>query len=310
MTHFIIRRAIQSFLLLIGVSLVSFFIQRIAPGGPSAFTENPRLPASYALEQRHAFGLDQPLQVQYAKWLWQVGHLNFGRSFADQRPAMDKILDRLPNTLELAGTALVLGLLGIPIGIAAALRRGGIFDQSLRLVTVLGNAIPTWWLGLVILILSVKTVDIFPLAGVGDGLFDRIHHLILPALLLAIGGWLVYSRYMRSELLEVLGQDYVRTARAKGLTERTVILSHALRNAMIVIITLLGSELAGLLSVGVIMESVFSWPGTGRLLWESALSRDYPVLMAEVVLGATFVILGNFLADIAYGFVDPRIKYE
>jgi peptide/nickel transport system permease protein len=310
MLHFIIRRAIQSFFLLIGISLISFFLQRIAPGGPAAFTENPRLPASYAQEQRHAFGLDQPIPVQYAKWLWQVAHLNFGRSFADQRPAMDKILDRLPNTLELAGTALILGLLGIPIGIAAALRRGGIFDQNLRLVTVLGNAIPTWWLGLVILIISVKTFDLFPLAGVGDGLFDRIHHLILPAVLLAIGGWLVYSRYMRSELLEVLGQDYVRTARAKGLTERTVILSHALRNAMIVIITLLGGELAGLLSVGVIMESVFSWPGTGRLLWESALARDYPVLMAEVVLGSTFVIMGNFLADIAYGFVDPRIKYE
>jgi len=310
MTHFIIRRGIQSFFLLLGVTLLSFVILHVAPGGPAAFTENPRLPAGYAREQRHVLGLDQPIPIQYAKWLWQIAHFNFGRSFTDQRPAMAKILDRLPNTLELAGTALVLGLLGIPIGITAALRRGGIFDQTLRFTTVVGNAIPTWWLGLVILIVSVKTIDIFPLDGVGDGFFDRVHHLLLPAVLLAIGSWLVYSRYMRSELLEVLGQDYVRTARAKGLAERTVILSHAVRNALIVIITLLGSELAGLLSVGVIMESVFSWPGTGRLLWESALARDYPVLMAEVVLGCFLVIFGNFLADIAYGFVDPRIKYE
>ena len=310
MTHFIIRRAIQSFFLLLGVTLLSFVILHIAPGGPAAFTENPRLPPSYALEQRHALGLDQPIPVQYVKWLWQIAHLNFGRSFTDQRPAMAKILDRLPNTIELAGTALILGLLGIPIGIAAALRRGGVYDQSLRFVTVLGNAIPTWWLGLVILIVSAKTIDIFPLDGVGDGPLDRIHHLMLPAVLLAIGSWLVYSRYMRSELLEVLGQDYVRTAHAKGLGERTVIVSHAVRNVLIVIITLLGGELAGLLSVGVIMESVFSWPGTGRLLWESALARDYPVLMAEVVLGSFLVVFGNFLADIAYGLVDPRIKYE
>jgi peptide/nickel transport system permease protein len=310
MTHFVVRRLIQSFFLLLGVTLLSFVLQRIAPGGPAIFSENPRLPASYAREQRHVLGLDEPIPVQYVKWLWQVAHLDFGRSFSDQRPVMDKIIDRIPNTLELTGASLVLGLLGVPLGIAAALKRGGVYDQSLRFVTVLGNAIPTWWLGLVILIVSVNSLNFFPLAGTGDGFFDRLHHLILPAVLLAIGGWLAYSRYMRSELLEVLGQDYVRTARAKGLPERTVILGHAVRNALIVIVTLLGGELAGLLSVGVIIESVFSWPGIGRLGWEAALQRDYPVLMALVVIGASLVILGNFLADIAYGFVDPRIKYE
>ena len=310
MTHFIIRRLIQSFFLLLGITLLAFVLQRLAPGGPAAFTENPRLPASYAAEQRHVLGLDQPIPVQYVKWLWQVAHLDFGRSFSDQRPVMDKIGERIPNTFELAGAGLLLGLLGIPLGIAAALRRGGLYDQTLRLVTVIGNAIPTWWLGLVVLIISAKTLDVFPLAGVGDGLLDRLHHLILPAVLLAIGDWLVYSRYMRSELLDVLGQDYIRTARAKGLPERTVILDHAVRNALIVIITILGGELASLLSVGVIIESVFSWPGIGRLGWEAALQRDYPVLMALFVIGASLVIIGNFLADIAYGFVDPRIKYE
>jgi peptide/nickel transport system permease protein len=310
MTHFIIRRLIQSFLLLLVITFIGFGIMRLAPGGPAAFTENPRLPPSYAVEQRHLLGLDQPIPIQYVKWLWAVAHLDFGRSFSDQRPVMDKILERLPNTVELAGTAIVLGLLGIPLGIAAALRRGGVFDHSLRLITVIGNAIPTWWLGLVILIVSVKTVDVFPLAGTGEGFLDRIHHLLLPAILLAIGDWLLYSRFMRSEMLDVLGQDYIRTARAKGLPEGRVIYGHAVRNALIVIITILGGELAALLSVGVIIESVFSWPGIGRLGWEAALQRDYPVLMALFVIGAALVIVGNFLADIAYGFVDPRIKYE
>lgn len=310
MTHFILRRILQSILLLLAVTIIAFVLQQIAPGGPETFSQNPRLPASYARQQRHDLGLDQPIPVQYVKWLWQVVHLNFGRSFTDQRPVMDKIVDRVPNTFELAGTAVLLGLLGIPLGIAAALRRGGLYDNTLRVATVLGNSIPTWWLGLIILIISVKTFDIFPLAGTGDGLPDRLHHLILPAVLLAIGDWLVFSRYMRSELLEVLNQDYVRTARAKGLAERTVILRHAVRNALIVIVTLLGGEIGAVLSIGVIMETVFSWPGLGRLGYESALSRDYPVLMALFVIGASLVILGNFLADIAHGFVDPRIRYE
>jgi peptide/nickel transport system permease protein len=310
MTHFIIRRLIQSFFLLLAVTVIAFVLQHVAPGGPAAFTENPRLPPGYAQHERHVLGLDQPIPIQYGKWLWQVAHLDFGRSFTDQRPVMDKILDRIPNTFELAGTALILGLIGIPLGIVAALRRGGVYDHSLRFLTVLGSAIPTWWLGLMILIISVKTIDIFPLAGTGDGFLDRVHHLVLPAILLAIGDWLVYSRFMRSELLEVLGQDYVRTARAKGLPERTVVLTHAVRNALVVIITLLGGELAALLSIGVIIESVFSWPGLGRLGYESALSRDYPVLMALFVIGTSLVILGNFFADIAYGIVDPRIRYK
>src|SRR5579875_3146487 len=291
MTHFIIRRIIQSIVLLLVVSMIAFFLQQVTPGGPAAFTENPRLPASYAQAERHLLGLDQPIPVQYGKWLWQVLHFNFGRSFTDQRPVIDKIAERVPNTFELAGTALVLGLLGIPLGIVAALRRGGVYDHSLRFLTVLGNAVPIWWLGLIILVISVNTINIFPLAGTGDGFVGRLQHLALPAVLLATGDWLVYSRYMRSELLEVLGQDYVRTARAKGLPERTVILRHAVRNALIVIITLLGGELAGLLSIGVIIETVFSWPGLGRLGYESALSRDYPTLMALFVIGASLVIL-------------------
>jgi peptide/nickel transport system permease protein len=215
----------------------------------------------------------------------------------------------------LAGTSILIGFLGIPIGILAALRRNSLYDHTLRAATVVVNAVPQWWMGLVILVLTVKIgVRVFPLGGmytIGDGSpLDRLHHLILPATILALDNWIVLSRFMRSEFLDVINQDYIRTARAKGLPRGAVMTRHALRNALIPVVTILGGSLAALLSVGVLIEYVFSWPGLGRLGWEAAGQRDYPVLMALTVIGATLVILGNFLADIAYGFVDPRIKYR
>ena len=314
MTYFIIRRLIQSFFLVLGITLMSFVLLHVTPGGPQTFTENPRLPKDYAIQERHTLGLDEPLPVQYAKWLWQLGHLNFGRSFTDQRPVLDVILERVPNTLVLSGSAFLIGLIGIPLGVFAALRRGGYYDHALRMLTVVGSSVPLWWLGLVILIISDKTFQWFPIAGVytpGNGsILDRLHHLLLPATLSGLADWFVFSRFMRSELLEVLTQDYVRTARAKGLREQTVILRHALRNALIPIVTILGGSLAALLSGAVLFEYTFSWPGMGRLAYEAALARDYPVLMALVVISSTLVILGNFLADITYAIVDPRIKYD
>lgn len=315
MTRYIIRRLIQSFFLLLGITALSFTLQHLAPGGPAAFNEDPRLPPDYAQQQRHEFGLDQPIYVQYGKWLWQVAHLNFGRSFTDKRPVMDKIAERAPNTLLLSGTSLLLGLLGIPLGILAALRRGGLYDNGLRAFTVLGSAVPHWWLGLVILVVSVSLkLNWFPIAGMytpgHDSLLDRLHHLLLPAVLGGFGGWLTFSRFMRSEFLEVIGQDYIRTARAKGLAERAVMFGHAFRNALIVVITILGGSLAALLSGAVLIENVFSWPGMGRLSLEAAYQRDYPLVMALVVISSSLVILGYLAADIAYGFVDPRIKYE
>jgi peptide/nickel transport system permease protein len=313
-TRFVIRRIIQSLLLLIGITFITFWLQQLAPGGPQTFNEDPRLPPQYAAEQRREFGLDQPVYVQYGKWLWQLGHGNFGRSFADRRPVWDKIMDRAPNTMLLSGSGLLLGFLGIPLGVLAALRRGGVVDNLLRVVTALGNAIPHWWLGLVILLISVKTVNWFPTGGMykpGDAsLWDRLHHLMLPASITALGYWLTFSRFMRSEFLEVISQDYIRTARAKGLPERRVLVSHAFRNALIVIVTILGGSLAALISGAVLFENVFSWPGMGRLGIEAASQRDYPLLMGLIVITSALVILGNFLADIAYVFIDPRIKYS
>lgn len=314
MTTFIIRRAMQSVMLLLGVTVLAFVLQRITPGGPEEFQLDPRLPADYAEQHRRDLGLDQPVPVQYAKWLANIVQGDFGRSFTDKRPVTDKILDRLPNTLLLSGAALLIGFLGIPLGVVAALRRGGVFDNVWRFVTVAGNAMPNWWLGLMLLVLSVNTVNWFPLAGTqtpGDGsILDRLHHLALPAFVLGTDGLLINSRFMRSEFLDVISQDYIRTARAKGLSERTVLYGHALRNALIVLITILGGVLVGLVTGAVLVENIFSWPGMGRLFFESALQRDYPVLMGITVLTAALIILGNFLADIAYGFVDPRIRYR
>ena len=313
MTHFIARRLLQSLFLLLGVTAMSFTVQRLAPGGPAQFNEDPRLPREYADQLRRQFGLDQPIYVQYVKWLGNAARGNFGRSFTDRRPVTEKILERAPATMLLSGAGILVGMLGIPLGILAAVRRDGVFDHTLRFVSVILNSMPNWWLGLVILLISVNTVNWFPLTGMyspGDGsLTDRLRHLLLPAIVAGTDGWLVFSRFMRSEFLEVAGQDYIRTARAKGLAERTVLYRHALRNALIVVITVLGGTLAALLSGAVLLEFVFSWPGMGRLALESALQRDYPVLMGLVVMGAVLIILGNLIADILYGFVNPRIRY-
>ncbi|MFN8556674.1 MAG: ABC transporter permease [Dehalococcoidia bacterium] len=315
MTRFIIRRILQSFLILLAVSAISFTVQRLTPGGPTQFAEDPRLPKEYSDQLKRDFGLDEPVHIQYVRWLQQLGQLNFGRSFQDNRPVIEKIAERLPNTLLLSGSALLISLVGIPLGIVAALKRNSRFDHGLRAFSVVINCVPHWWLGLLIFVLMVSTgVIIFPIGGVytpGNGSpLDRLHHLILPALLAGLSGWLGFSRFMRAEMLEVISQDYIRTARAKGLAEKTVIYGHALRNALIVLVTLMGGILAGLISGGVLFEYVFSWPGMGRLAIESANQRDYPVVMALVMITASLLILGNLVADIAYGFVDPRIKYE
>jgi peptide/nickel transport system permease protein len=208
----------------------------------------------------------------------------------------------------------LLGLLGIPLGVFAAIHRGSWVDNLVRVFTVVGNAVPHWWLGLMILVVSANTIRIFPLGGMytqgNDTLLDRLWHLALPATIAAMGGWIGYSRYMRSEVLEVLGQDFVRTARAKGLGERIILVRHVFRNALIPIVTLMGGVLAALVGGSVLFENTFSWPGIGRMAVQAAFQRDYPVLMALNMFSALLVILGNLLADIAYGWVDPRVRYE
>jgi peptide/nickel transport system permease protein len=317
MTRYVVRRLIQSVFLLLGVTILSYGIMRIAPGGPAQFVgggDNPRISPEYRRQLEEAYGLNDPIPLQYAKWLWSVLHLDFGRSLIDQRPVIEKMGERVPASFQLALASFLLGLLGIPLGVYAATRRGRPADQAVRILTVVGNSVPHWWLGLMILIVSASTIRIFPLGGqytIGnDSLLDRLWHLALPATIGAMGGWITYSRFVRAELLEALGQDFVRTAHAKGLPARVVLWRHGLRNALMPLATMFGGILTLILSGSLLFEITFSWPGLGRLTVDAAYQRDYPLLMASTVLGSCLVILGNLLSDISYAWVDPRVRYS
>jgi peptide/nickel transport system permease protein len=316
-TRYVVRRLIQSVFLLLGVTIISYGVMRIAPGGPSQFIggeDNPRISPEYRRQLAESFGLNDPVPVQYAKWLWNVLHLDFGRSFIDQRPVIDKIAERIPASFQLALASFLLGLLGIPLGVYAAIHRGRAGDQAARVLTALGNSVPHWWLGLMLLIVTASTIRIFPLGGqytIGnDNLLDRLWHLALPATIGALGGWITYSRFVRAELLEVLGQDFVRTAHSKGLPAQIVMWRHALRNALLPLATMFGGILTLIISGSLLFEITFSWPGLGRLTVDAAYQRDYPLLMASTLIGSLLVILGNLLSDISYAWVDPRVQYD
>src|SRR5919202_2028805 len=225
MGRFLIRRLIQSIFILFGVSVLSYGLMRSAPGGLVAVYGNPRIGQETIRRLEEQLGLNDPIPVQYVKWLTSAARGNFGYSLIDQRPVVDKIAERLPATIQLSFAAMLLGLLGIPLGIFAAMHRGGWVDNVVRVLTVLGNAVPHWWLGLMILVISANTIRLFPLGGMytqgNDNLLDRLWHLALPATISAMGGWIGYSRFVRSETLDVLSQDYVRTAQAKGLARKT-----------------------------------------------------------------------------------------
>ena len=314
LTRYVVRRLIQAVFLLLLITVLNFVIMRLAPGGPAQFAEDPRIGPEFRAIMLESYGLNDPLPVQYAKWLGNVARLDFGYSFIDRRPVLEKILERIPASFQLSLGAFLLGLLGIPLGVFAALNHGRWPDQLVRVFTVVGNAVPHWWLGLMLLVLSATYLRIFPLGGMyteGNGsLMDRLWHLALPSMVGALGGWIGYSRFVRSEMLDILNQDFVRTARAKGLDGQTVLYGHALRNALIPLMTMLGPTLVGLLSSGVLFEVTFSWPGLGRMAVDAAFQRDFPVLMGLSTIFSFLGILANLLSDVAYGWVDPRVRYE
>jgi peptide/nickel transport system permease protein len=314
--RFVIRRVIQAIPTFFGITLLSFMVLRLAPGDPVLLmfgAQNLRADEMAAL--RAAYGLDQPLPIQYLSWLSHVLVGDFGRSFLYKRPVIEMIQASLPNTLVLAGIALsVTVLVGVPLGVLAARYRGTWLDQAIRIISVGGHAIPPFWFALLfILILSVQ-FRLFPVGGmltIGKDPFDipdRLAHLVGPVLTLSLAGIANYSRYMRTETLEVLNQDYVRTARAKGLQENVVLFVHALRNALLPLVTALGTQIAFLVSGAVIIEQVFAWPGMGRMTYEAARSKDYPIVMAVVVISSTILLLSYILRDVAYGMVDPRVR--
>lgn len=311
-TRYVIRRALQSLFLLWCISIVAFAIMHLAPGGPATMVENPRISPAIIKAINASYGLDDPIPEQYVKWLGSLLHGDFGRSFTDERPVLDKIVERLPATIELNVASLLIGFLGIPLGIFAALRRGSWFDHVVRVFTVVGNAAPDWWVGLMILIFIAAPTGWLPLGGMytigkPNDVLDHLWHLALPAVVGAFGDWILWSRFLRSEILEVIQQDFIRTAQAKGLRPSAILNRHALRNALIPVVTLFSGSLAGLISGSVIFETVFSWPGIGRLAVTSAFERDYPVVMGLLMIGTFLVLLGNLIADVVYTRVDPRI---
>ena len=318
MRAFIVRRLLYAIPTLLGISIITFVIVRLSPGDPiRLFLFGSRATSEDIEALRHVYGLDQPLPIQYIDWLWKALHFDFGQSFIYHQDAAQLFVQYIPNTLQLAVVALALQLLiGVPLGVIAALKRGTWMDGAIRVFGVAGHAVPAFWLGLVLIIFFAVQLRLLPTGGiltVGKDpwdLLDRLKHMLLPAIVLSLTGIANYSRLLRTETLEVLSQDFVRTAHAKGLRERTVMFVHALRNALIPVVTALGGILAGLIGGALVIEQVFSWPGIGRFTFAAAIAKDYPVIEAGVMISASLLVISYILRDIAYAVVDPRIAVK
>ncbi len=321
LVKFVVRRLFASVIVVLGVTAVTLFLMDRTRGSyVPGLDLNPALRPEDIARLRADLGLDQPFYQWYVTWLWNVMHGDFGRSMIDGSSVMTHILERLPNTLELTLTAVLIGIvLSVPLGVIGALRRGSKTDHSLTVFSVAGFAVPQFWLGLMLILIFSVTFEHngwpwLPSGGVtspfgGGDLGDRLLHLIMPATVLSFFYLSLWSRFTRSSMLEVLSQDYIRTARAKGMSERRVVYLHGLRNALIPLVTLIGLELPGLVSGGLVVEVVFSWPGLGRLAFERALQYDYTTVMGVVFFTTLLVVAGNLLADILYAMLDPRIRY-
>lgn len=321
MTTYIVRRILQAIPLLLGILTILFFLVHLAPGDPTAIFYNPEMDPEVLDLMRQNLGLDQPLHVQYVKWMASFLRGDFGYSFGLHRPVLDVIKDSFPNTVVLSFSAIVvIFALGIVVGIVSAVRQYSLADNVLTFLAFFFYSMPTFWFGLMLLLLfsyklgwlpaSLATSIDYDQMGWAGKVGDRLAHLTLPALALGIGGAAGVARYTRGSLLEVIRQDYIRTARSKGLSERVVIFKHGLRNALITVVTLFGLYLPFLFSGAVLIETIFGWPGMGRVIVTAIFQRDYPLIMANTFIFASTVVLGNLIADITYCFVDPRIRYD
>ncbi len=310
---------LQMFITLIGISILSWVIITTAPGGPISLTMDPKVSPKIIEQMMKNYDLDKPIYQQYFLWIKKLftGKLY---SFKDGRPVLEKIWERIGNTLLLNVVAMVIIFsLAIPLGVFSARRQYSLMDRLTTFGVFLGLSIPGFWLAYLIILGTVHLFG-YPVLGmrsfVTEGfnpaeiVLDRIWHLLLPALIMAIHGLAGLSRYTRSSMLEVIRQDYIRTAKAKGVPEETVYYKHGLRNALLPIVTLFGFLIPGLIGGSIIMESVFAWPGIGRLAYQAVLARDYPVVMTINTITAVLVLLGNFIADLLYGVADPRIRYQ
>jgi len=319
---YLLKRTVLMIPMLIGITVICFAVMHLAPGSPTDLQTqmNPRASAELKERLRAMYDLDKPLYVQYGLWLKRLAVLDMGKSFApDRRPVAEKIGERLPVTISLNVLSLLLILVtAIPLGVLSAVHQGSWFDAAVSVFVFVGFAVPTFWLALLLMIFFGVDLGWLPISGLrslnheylppGAAFWDLIKHLVLPVGISAFGGLAGLSRYMRANMLEVIRQDYIMTARAKGLSEFRVIYVHALRNALLPVITILGLSIPGLIGGSVIFETVFAIPGMGQLFYMSVMARDYPTIMGILFIGAVLTLLGNLLADVAYAVADPRIR--
>lgn len=352
MVRYIFRRLLQAIPTLLGISVISFFLINSTPGDPITIrTFDPHITEETRDILRRQLGLDQSLPAQYLSWFtgisvrtgnvvdeFSIGDTrcsylrfinttvcdsgegvirgNLGTSIETKQPVWDRLSERIPATLELGSASLLLALLlGVPLGVLSAVYQGSIFDNLVRFLAVIGNAVPAFWLGLMFIFLFGVYLGWLPTGGRETvsltsefDLVDRLRHLILPTFILAFGGIAGISRFMRTETLEVIRKDYIRTAKSKGLTGNQVWFIHAMRNALIPLMTILGPAITGVLTGAVVTETIFSWPGMGRLAFSAAVQRDYPTVLGTVMFFSVLTIVGNLLSDIFYGVVDPRVR--
>ena len=315
MLSYIGRRVLQSVPLLIGVSIIGFALMHLAPGGPLAvYTLNPTITNQDIERIRIVLGLDQPVHIQYFKWASGMFTGNWGNTFFGGRPVLDVILERMPATFLLMGSALSLAILiGATIGVLGAIRRYSVFDMMATSGAMVALSFPTFWFGLMAIYLFAVHLGLLPSGGMYElgeenNLADLLRHLVLPVMVLALVITAIWSRYTRSAFLEVMHQDYMRTAKAKGLRPRERLLRHALPNALKPLIALLGIELPALFSGALVTETIFGWPGMGRLFVDALGMKEYPILMGMIMFTGLFVIVGNLLADIAIALLDPRVR--
>jgi peptide/nickel transport system permease protein len=318
---YILKRTLQAIPILLGASTLIFFLMQAAPGDATSIYIRPDIDPAVIEQMRKNLGLDQPVHIQYVRWLSSFAQGDFGFSFSQKRPISDIIKDTLPNTLLLSGVALVvIFVLGVLIGTIQAVRQYSWVDNVATVAAFFFYSMPSFWFGLMLILLLSYKLQWLPASQMtsvnyeflpaSEQWIDRLKHLLMPAVALGIGSAASVARYMRSGMLEQIRQDYVRTARAKGLSERVVIFKHAMRNALIPVITLLGLTLPFLVGGSVLIETIFAWPGMGRLIITAIFQRDYPVVLASAFVIAIMVILGSLIADILYSVVDPRVRVD
>jgi peptide/nickel transport system permease protein len=315
MSRYILGRLLQAIPLFFLITLIAFGILHLAPGDPATLLYGTEISSDQRAQIRAAWGLDQPLPVQYVKWLGNLLRGDMGKSFVDGRPALLVIAERIPATLQLTLSGLLIALvLGLSVGIVAGLKPYSPLGYASTFFSTFFYSLPNFWLALLLILLFSVWLKVLPSAGIESlrgetGLADRLAHLVMPAFVISLREMGRLIRFTRASLLDVMSQDYIRTALGKGLRMRAVTLRHALRNALIPVVTLLGLSLPQLLSGAIVVETIFAWPGIGRLVVDSAFQRNYTVLMGEIVMVSLVVIAGNLLADVAYAVIDPRIRY-